>query len=444
LPTSFAGLDDALEWLGQHVDYERTAPTRRSHPTHEPVVAALAALGDPQRDVPFVHLTGTNGKGSTTAITAALLGDTGRRVGTFTSPDLHAVNERITVAGVPIADDELCSVLGRLRALEVASGIVLTRFELLTVAALLHFADEAVEAGVVEVGVGGTWDSTNVVDAAVAVVTNVSLDHTEVLGDTVEEIATDKAGIVKPGSTAVLGDDDPEIVELQASIARRAGAASIWRRGHELVLASNEVAVGGRLLSVRTPLGIHDDVFVALRGAHQGSNTLCAIAAAEAFGGVPLEDEVVSTVLSRVSVPGRLEVLSVRPLVLLDCAHNPAGAAVLAASLEEDFLIEGRLTCVLGMLSTRDPSAFLEPLARGGVGSVVCCEAPSPRALAPARIAQAAATLGIHATVVPNVAHAVEAALSTSGEDDAVVVTGSFYVVGDARGHLLGLPPHRG
>jgi dihydrofolate synthase/folylpolyglutamate synthase len=444
LPTSFAGLDDALGWLSEHVDYERVAPTRRSHPTHEPVERALAALGEPHRDVGFVHVTGTNGKGSTTAITAALLTDTGRRVGTFTSPDLHAVNERITVAGVPIADDELCSVLGRLRDLERATRLRLTRFELLTVAAFMHFGDEAVEVGVVEVGVGGTWDSTNVLHAAVAVVTNVSLDHTEVLGDTVAEIATDKAGIVKAGSLAVLGDEDADTVELQASIARGAGATGVWRRGHELVLASNEVAVGGRLVSVRTPLGVHDDVFVALRGAHQGANTLCAIAAAEAFGGVRLDDDVVTAVLSQASVPGRLEVLSVRPLVLVDGAHNPAGAVVLAASLEEDFLIEGRITCVLGMLSSRDPFAFLEPLARGGVTSVVCCEAPTPRALAPARIAQAAATLGMHATVVPNVAHAVEAALSTSEEDDAVVVTGSFYVVGDARGHLLGLPPHRG
>jgi dihydrofolate synthase/folylpolyglutamate synthase len=444
LPTSFAGLDDALEWLGSHVDYERTAPTRRDHPTLEPVVRALAALGSPQLDVPCVHVTGTNGKGSTTSLTAALLADTGRRVGTYTSPDLHAINERIAVDATPISDDDLASVLGRLRDYELATATRLTRFELLTVGALVHFADEAVDAAVIEVGVGGTWDATNAVDGAVGVVTNVALDHTEVLGDTLEAIATDKAGIVKPDAVAVLGDEEPSIVELQAEIARDVGAAAVWRRDEECVLARNDVAVGGRLISVRTPMGVHEDVFLSLHGAYQGGNALCAVAAAEAFDGARLDDAVVHSVFAGVAVPGRLEVCSTRPLLILDGAHNPAGTAALAEALVDEFHVTGTLTCVLGMLSNRDPFALLEPLVAAGVATVVCCVAPTPRALDPARIARAAVALGAHAVVVPDVAHAVESALSSSDDDDGVVVTGSFYVVGDARGHLLGLPAHRG
>lgn len=444
MTTRFAGRDEALAWLGDHVDYERTAPRRRTDPSLEPVRKALEALGRPHDDVAFVHVTGTNGKGSTTAMCAALLADTGRRVGTFTSPDLHAVNERISVAGSPIGDDDLVALLGRLADLEAATGTRLTRFELLTVGALLHFSDEAVEAAVVEVGLGGTWDATNVLSAPVAVVTNVSLDHTEVLGDTVEAIARDKAGIITIGATAVLGDEDPATLALQRDLAERAGAAAIWRRHDELEVARNDPAVGGRLVSLRTALGVHEDVFVSLHGAHQAANALCALAAAEALAGGRLDDGVVEATLGSLRIPGRLEVVGSDPLVLLDCAHNPAGAEVLARALGEDFDVRGTTRCVLGMLRGREPAGILAPLAAAGVTEVVCCRAPTPRALQPAEIAVAARELGLAADIAPDVAHAVERALESSGDDDAVVVTGSFYVVGAARGHLLGLPPHVG
>jgi len=443
LGASLGDLDDALGWLANHVDYERTAPTRRDVPTLAPVRDALAGLGDPQLDVPTVHVTGTNGKGSTTAMAAALLESTGRRVGTFTSPDLHAVNERISVAGTPIDDTALTALLSRLAALEDASGARLTRFELLTVGALLHFADEAVDVAVVEVGLGGTWDATNVVNGSVAVLTNVSLDHTEVLGDTVEAIARDKAGIVKPGAVVVLGDETPSTISLQASLATLRGAREIWRRGAELDLLRNDVAVGGRLLSVATPLGVHEDVFVSLHGRHQGANAMCAIAAVEGFSATPLDEDVLAT-LGSIRIPGRLEVLGVRPMVLVDGAHNPAGAIVLADALDESFAVAGARRLVFGTLSNRDPASLLAPIARAGVDSVYCCEPPTPRALAATTVAAAARRLGVHARVVPDPGDALDAALDDASGDDLVVVTGSFYVVGAARGHLLGLPPHRG
>jgi dihydrofolate synthase/folylpolyglutamate synthase len=412
-------------------------------PTLEPLRTALEALGAPQRDVAAIHVTGTNGKGSTTALAAALLEATGRRVGTFTSPDLHAVNERIAVAGTPIDDDALAALLGRLRDLELATGVRLTRFELLTAGAVLHFADEAVDAAVVEVGLGGTWDATNVVDGRVAVVTNVSLDHIEVLGDTVELIATDKAGIVKPEAVAILGDTEPSTVALQARLARRHGAREVWRRGVELSLPRNDRAVGGRLVSVRTPLGGHDDVFVSLHGAHQGANALCAIAAVEAFGNVALGEEVLDA-LADVRVPGRLEVLRTHPTVLLDGAHNAAGADVLATALVDAFAVAGTTRCVLGVLRNRDPVTLLAPLARAGVRVAYCCEPPTPRALEATAVARAAAALGLDARVHVDPAAALDASLDDAANDDLVVVTGSFYVVGAARGHVLGLGPHRG
>lgn len=392
----------------------------------------------------MVHVTGTNGKGSTTAIAAALLTETGRRVGTFTSPDLHRVHERITVAGEPIDDESLASLLARLRDLEASSGRRLTRFELLTVGAMLHFADEGVEVAVVEVGVGGTWDATNAVDGRVAVITNVSLDHTEVLGDTVEAIATDKAGIVKPGSTAVLGDPVRATVELQAALATARGASAVWRRGEELTLDRNELAVGGRLVSLTTPLGTHPDVFVSLHGAHQGANALCAVAAVEAFDGAALGEAVLAGALGTVRVPGRLEVVATGPLVVLDAAHNPAGTEVLATAIEESFSSIGPIRVVVGMLSNRDPVDLLAPLAAMAPTEVVCCSAPTPRSLDPGDLAAAARSLGLRADVVADPADAVDVAVARSGGDGVVVVTGSFYVVGAARAHLLGLPPHRG
>src|SRR5580692_10607751 len=200
--------------MESHVDYERVAPNRREIPTLQPIMDTLAMLADPQHDYPTIHITGTNGKGTTTTITSALLQATGLRVGTFTSPDLHAVNERIAVNGEPIDDEAFIGVLERLSDVETVTGITLTRFELLTVAAFLHFSDEGADVGVVEVGLGGTWDSTNVIDSDVAVLTNVDLDHTAVLGPTVSAIASDKVGIFRHDAINVLATTNAIVVEI--------------------------------------------------------------------------------------------------------------------------------------------------------------------------------------------------------------------------------------
>jgi dihydrofolate synthase/folylpolyglutamate synthase len=221
---------EALTWLESHVDFELVAPNRQDVPTLQPIVDTLALCADPQHDYPTIHVTGTNGKGTTTTMTSALLSATGLRVGTFTSPDLHAINERIAVNGEPIDDESFVLLFSRLADVESVSGIALTRFELLTVAALLHFSDEGVDVGVIEVGMGGTWDSTNVIDSDVAVLTNVDLDHTAVLGSTISAIASDKVGIFRSQRIAVVATTNAIVVEIAQRRAHELGT-TLWLDG---------------------------------------------------------------------------------------------------------------------------------------------------------------------------------------------------------------------
>ena len=288
----FTSYVDALTWLESHVDYERVAPNRREIPTLQPIVDTLAMLADPQRDYPTIHVTGTNGKGTTTTLTSALLGATGLRVGTFTSPDLHAVNERIAINAEPVDDEEFITLLQRLADVESVSGIALTRFELLTAAAFLHFSDEGVDVAVIEVGMGGTWDSTNVIDGVVTVLTNVDLDHTAVLGPTIAAIASDKVGIFRADGIAIVATTNAIVVEIAQRRADELGA-ELWLLGEAFALEQNELAVGGRAITVRTPFAHYDEVLVSLHGIHQGENAMTAVVAAEAFLGRALGEETV-------------------------------------------------------------------------------------------------------------------------------------------------------
>lgn len=428
----FASLEEALAWLDGHIDYESTSPSRRALPTLERMQELMTLLGDPERAYPSVHLTGTNGKGSTAAMTTALLGAKGLGVGTYTSPNLSRVNERLAYAGLAVDDPAFAGVLSSLALLEPQLTDRPTRFELLTAAAFSWFADIAVDVAVVEVGVGGTWDATNVIDSEVAVITNISYDHTDILGPTLEGIARDKAGIVKPGSTVVIGERDPELVAVIRSVADEAGAGQVWVAGEEFECVANQLAVGGRLVGIRTPGGSYDGVLVPLHGAHQGWNAACAVAAAEAFFGTALDEDVVAEGLSGVTVPGRLEVVARHPLVLVDGAHNVGGTAVLARALA-DFSVEGPTVAVVGMLAGRDPSAMLEPLAAAGVSVVVACAPESPRAQPAEVVGEAARGLGLEVSVAGSVEAGVPAARAAAGDNGLVVVTGSLYVVAEAR-----------
>jgi dihydrofolate synthase / folylpolyglutamate synthase len=433
----FDGVAEAVEWLDSHIDFERNMPRRRALPSLDRMRALTALLDEPQASIPTVHVTGTNGKGSTSAMITSLLMAKGLSVGTYTSPNLHVVAERLSRNAEPIDDESLTGVLTELALLEPLLDERPTRFELLTAAALAWFASEAVDAMVVEVGLGGTWDCTNVVHADVAVLTNVSFDHTDVLGPTLEAIAADKSGIVDPGSAVVVGETRPELVALVEARAAEQGAGPVWVAGRDFGCTTNLVAVGGRLVTLWTPGGRDDDVLVPLHGAHQGENAACALAAAEAFFGAPLDPDVVEEAFAAVRVPGRLEVLGRHPLLLVDGAHNAAGMASLGRALREEFAVEGASVCVVGMLVGRDPSAMLAPLQEAGVGTVVACAPTTPRAMPPQDVADAARALGLTAFVEPDVRHALAAARGMVDADGLVVVAGSLYVVGAARAEAL-------
>ncbi len=437
---TFDDLPHALAWLDAHIDFESNMPSRRSVPTLDRMRALAGLLGDPQTAYPAIHITGTNGKGSTAAMTTALLGAQGLTVGTYTSPNLVRVNERIARNGEPIDDGAFVDLLESLARLEQLMEETPTRFELLTAAALAWFADEAVDVAVIEVGLGGQWDCTNVVDATVAVLTNISFDHTEVLGPTLEDIGRDKSGIFKEGSTVVIGESDPTLVALLRQAAERARASEVWVRGQDFACTANRVAVGGRLIDVRTPGRAYGELLVPLHGAHQGDNASCALAAVEAFFGAPLHEDVVEEAFASVRIPGRLDVIGHQPLVVADGAHNVAGMIALARSLVEEFAVEGEMRAVVGMLTGRDPTAMLEALMTAGVRSLVVCAPHSPRALPVEVVAEAASGLGMEVTMAGSPAAAIELAVGRAGPDDGVVVCGSLYVVADAL-RLLARPP---
>ncbi len=433
----FRGVGEALAWLDDHIDFEANMPRRRAVPSLERMRALSALLGEPQDSIPAIHITGTNGKGSTSAMATMLLLSKGLSVGTYTSPNLHVVAERLARNGQPIGDDQLAEVLGELALLESVLDERPTRFELLTAAALSWFATEAVDSMVVEVGLGGTWDCTNVVHGDVAVVTNVSFDHTDVLGPTLEGIATDKAGIIEPGSRVVVGETDPELARIVEARAVAVGAASVWLAGRDFDCEYNQVAVGGRLVTLWTPGGRYEDVLVPLHGAHQGRNAAVALAAVEAFFEAPLEPDVVTDGLGAVRVPGRLEVLGRRPLLVVDGAHNAAGMAALGAALSEEFAVDGAAVAVVGMLTGRDPSAMLAPLAVAGVHTVVACEPDSPRAMPLSTVAEAGRALGLEVVEERSAGAALHTARALVEADGLIVVAGSLYVVGEVRAEAL-------
>ncbi|NNN08884.1 MAG: dihydrofolate synthase [Acidimicrobiaceae bacterium] len=434
-PTTY---DHALAWLESHVDYERLAPGRRDSPSLQSVRDTLALFADPHRDYPIVHITGTNGKGTTTTLTSALLVATGLRVGSFTSPDLHHINERIALNGEAIGDDDFTSLLARLYDVERVSGIVLTRFELLTVAALLHFSDEGVDVAVVEVGLGGTWDSTNVVDGDVTILTNVDLDHTAVLGDSIGAIARDKVGIFRSEAIAIVSTTNAIAVEIAVARASELGA-TLWTIEESFNLERNDLAVGGRAITVRTPFAHYEEILVSLHGIHQGVNATTAIVAAEAFLGRALGEDVVRSTMARAVMPGRMELLSRHPMIVVDGAHNPAGIRALCAALDGAFHVAGERRCVLGMLGGRDVDDMVGPLVALGFNEFHCCAPTSPRAMDVRAVAEAVRRAGgvayEHSSVSVALAHARE----HSGDDDLIVAAGSLYLVAQVRADVLHL-----
>ena len=421
-----------LERQGEQWVQPRVERTRR----------VLELLDDPQRTYRVIHVTGTNGKTSTSRIIESLLRSLGLRTGLFTSPHLERFTERILIDGEPVADaavadawDEIQPFVQMVDAeLEAASDAPLTFFELLTVLAFVACADAPIDVLVLEVGMGGEWDSTNTADGDVAVFTPIDIDHTDRLGNTIAEIATVKAGIIKPGA-AVVSAAQPD--EARRAILARAEKmdATVVFAGDGFSLETQTLAVGGQLLTVRGIAGSYPELYLPLYGAHQGANAALAIAAVESLiggGDQPLNAEVVADGLGATTSPGRLQLLGTAPTVLVDAAHNPHGARALVAALDEAFDID-EWGAVVGILAGKDTVGIVSTLTPA-VARVFATAPDSERAGDPDLIADVAEAADVPVTVHPTLEDAADAARAWAAESDrrAVIIAGSVVLAGEA------------
>lgn len=439
--------EEAQRLLSLEVELIRRAPESQIEPGLDRVSAVLDLMGSPERAFPAIHVAGTNGKSSTTAMIDALLSAYGLRTGRFTSPHLETVRERIRVDGEPITTERLLAAWDDLEPflaiVEADGGRSLTYFEVLTLLAFAAFADAPVSVAAVEVGLGGSWDSTNVIEPPVGVIMPIGLDHTDWLGDDLETIASQKAGIIKPGMTVVVAEQDPAAGAVIEARAAEVGARLV-REGVEFGVVDRAVAVGGQLLTLRGLGGTYADVFVPLHGEHQAHNAACALAAVEAFlggGAGALDGDAVGQGFADVAVPGRLEFVRRSPAVVLDVAHNPAGAEALAAAIADSFTFS-RLVGVVGILGDKDAEgilAALEPL----LAEIVVTRSSSPRAVDPDDLGALATDIfgADRVTVAPSLPDALEQGITAAEADGdiggvGVLVTGSVTVVGEARALL--------
>ena len=405
--------------------------------------ALVSAIGDPHRCAPVIHITGTNGKTSTARMVSSILQAAGLRTGTYTSPHLQVVNERIEIDLEPLDKQRFASAFAdayvAAAELERLSGEKPSYFEMVTLMAFAAFADAPVSVQVVEVGMGGKWDATNVADADVAVVTNVSVDHVEYLGSTPPLIAAEKAGIIKEGSLLIVGETQPDIVEIFESVATDSGADQVIKNGDDFRLLERKPAVGGQLISVKGIYDTYEDLFLPLFGGFQAHNAAVAIAACEALCESSIDRAIVEAALSQTTSPGRMEVVSRHPLVVLDGAHNPAGMAACIDAVRESFAYD-RLHVVFGVFADKDYLPMLAAL--GGVGASVFTTQTALARSAPAEnLASAARKVGIDSVSAnPDVVAALDAAKRAASDDDLVLVTGSLYLIGEARTYLVGVP----
>lgn len=410
-------------------------------PGTERVAALVEALGHPQRSYPVIQVSGTNAKFSVACMVSAILTEMGLTTGTYISPHLESVRERITLGGEPIDEELFAQTLKYLEPfivhVENAIGDQLTWFELLTVVAFEAFFDRAVHAAVLEVGLGGEYDATNVADAQVGIVTNVSLDHIRQFGRDLHKAAWEKGGIAKDGTFIVTGVEQDDLFAVIARRAEERGASGVARFGKEIDVLDRRLAVGGQVVSIE---GIHDsyrEVFLSLFGAHQARNAALAVAACEAFVGEALNADVVAAALGSITVPGRIEVVGRRPLIVCDGAHNVAASAAVLDAVRESFTYE-RLILVAGMVDTKLVEEVLGPWATLVDRAYVAAPA-TDRAAAPERLAESFRVGGLPAEqvlVADGVPSALSRALDDASEADLVLVLGSFYTVGEARAWL--------
>ncbi|GAA1574027.1 folylpolyglutamate synthase/dihydrofolate synthase family protein [Actinomadura kijaniata] len=461
-PTDYRGT--IAEIMGRGVEWE-------IDPTLDRVRDLVELLGEPQRAYPVIHVAGTNGKSSTARLIESLLRERGLRTGLYTSPELTTLRERVAVDGEPVTEERFVEIWEDVRpyaelidAKNADSGLGrLSFFEVLTAMAFAAFADAPVDVAVVEVGMGGTWDATNVADGQVAVVTPIGLDHTRYLGDTVEEIAGEKAGIIKPGAVAVLAQQPVAAAEVLLRRVAETGAA-VAREGIEFGVLHRDLAVGGQQIGLRGLRGSYEEIFLPLFGEHQAGNAAVALAAVEAFAGggatpaagleaatriAPgqeftgggegqLDPALVRSGFAKAASPGRLEVVRTGPTVLLDAAHNPAGTAASVQTITESFAFS-RLVGVFAAAADKDVEGVLEQL-EPVLAAIVVTRNSSPRSLPPDELYDIAEGIfgadRVHRA--DRLDDAIDRAIGLAEETGeyqgaGVLVTGSVVTVGDAR-----------
>lgn len=411
-------------------------------PTLDRIAALMDVLGSPQHSYPVVHVAGTNGKSSTTRMIETLLRERNLRVGRFTSPHLVSMRERICVDGAPLSEERFAEVYEDIEPyLEMidAQGRRLSFFETLTAMAFAAFADAPVDVAVIETGMGGSFDATNVADGVVAVITPISLDHVDYLGPDVATIANEKAGIIKPGATAVLAQQELPAAE---TLVRRAVEvnATLAREGLEFGVLGRELAVGGQLLHLRGLKGTYEEVLLPLYGAHQAGNAACALAAVEALtaGDDPLDPELVRQAFLQVRSPGRLEVVRRGPTVLVDAAHNPGGIQATLEAVHESFGF-AKLIGVVAMFADKDVRGILE-LLEPMTDQLVVTRNSSPRSMEPGELAVLAGEIfgadRVHRA--DRLDGAIDLGIGLADEAGefggaGVLITGSVVTAGDAR-----------
>jgi len=400
-------------------------------PGLERIGALLASLGNPQDSFRSMHVAGTNGKGSVCAMTASILNEAGVRTGLYTSPHLSKFNERITVSGKPITDKELVEAASITRAAASKAGLAeITFFEFTTAMAFVHFREKLVEFAVIETGMGGRLDATNLAVPMVSVITNIDLDHTAWLGRTIREIAFEKAGIIKPGAPVITGVEQKQALSVIRSKAKEA-ASPVYLMGEDFHARRSEKG----LVTYSGISGGLEGIKAGLQGAHQTKNAALALAAVEVLrkGGLDIKESAIRAGMRKTRWPGRFETLSGRPLVILDGAHNPAGARALKEALEG--VKRKRLILVIGMMSDKEMDGILKELVPSS--SLVIATAPrGERAARPDEIMELAAEYKKPVIAVPTVKDACKRALSEASPSDCVCISGSLFTVGEAREYL--------
>lgn len=428
------------------------APENKMEPRMAPLWRAMELLGEPQKAYPVIHLTGTNGKTSTARMIESGLRAHNLRTGRLTSPHLSSVTERISIDGESVSNETFVRIWQEIHPylqmvdaeLDAAGEPRLTYFEALTILGFAIFADEPVDIAVIEVGLGGITDATNVADGAVAVITPISLDHTELLGDTTEEIAVEKSGIIKPGAFMVSAAQPSDAAQVLLEKAREVGAEYRFE-GVEFGVEDRSIAVGGQILTVRGLAGRYPDLMLPLHGEHQAENAAVAVAALEAFfggGSKELDLEVLQEGFAQVTSPGRLEVVRTAPTVIVDAAHNPAGIKVTVAAIDEAFSFS-KLVLVIGILREKDALEILTQL-RASLGEnaeeICLTQSNSPRAIPAGELAELALDAGFeeeNVHIAEKLDDALEWAVQRAEANDdlagGVLVTGSITLVAEAR-----------